>query len=67
MDELELEVALSLLLGQMEDPGADDREIFLKLSGLLNAMRAQGLPLPDDLVEMERGMGAEFAIDKGKA
>jgi hypothetical protein len=51
----------------MEDPGADDREIFLKLSGLLNAMRAQGLPLPDDLVEMERGMGAEFAIDKGKA
>jgi hypothetical protein len=50
----------------MEDPGADDREIFLKLSGLLNAMRAQGLPLPDDLVEMERGMGAEFAIDKDK-
>lgn len=62
MNEQELEAALSLLLEIMEDPGADGHEIFLKLTTLLNTMRAQGLPLPQDLVRMEKEMGEEFAV-----
>ncbi len=61
MDAQELQAALNLLVEQMEDESADGHEIFMRLTELLNGMRALGLPLPADLVEMEAEMAEEFA------
>jgi len=62
MDEQELEAALSLLMADAENAGADGHEIFMRLQAILNGMRAHGMPLPQDLVEMEANMAKEFAI-----
>ncbi len=61
MDEQQFEASLSLLMDQMDQPAADAREIFAKLQAHLNQLRATGMPLPEDLVEMERRMGKELA------
>lgn len=61
MDEQEIEVALSLLLEDMEDQGADSHEIFIRLDQLFNAMRAVGMPLPEDLVRLHEELAAEFS------
>lgn len=66
MDAQELQAALNLLVEQMEDESADGREIFMRLTELLNGMRALGLPLPEDLVEMEAEMAKEFAVPENK-
>lgn len=60
MDEQEIEVALSLLLEDMEDQGADSHEIFLRLDQLFSSMRALGMPLPEDLVRLHEELAAEF-------
>lgn len=60
MDEQEIEVALSLLLEDMEDQGSDSHEIFIRLDQLFNAMRAVGMPLPEDLVRLHEELAAEF-------
>lgn len=60
MDEQELEVALSMLLEDMEDQGADSHEIFLRLDQLFNQMRALGMPLPDDLVRLHEELAEGF-------
>jgi hypothetical protein len=62
MDAQELQAALNLLVEQMEDESADGHEVFMRLTELLNRMRALGLPLPEDLVEMEAEMAQEFAV-----
>ena len=62
MDEDEVEAALSLLMEDAENAGADGHEIFLRLQAILNGMRAHGMPLPQDLVEMEANMAKEFAV-----
>ena len=35
-------------------------EIYMKLRQTLDGMRAMGMPLPDDLVRMEKELSAEF-------
>ena len=60
MDEQEIEVALSLLLEDMEDQGTDSHEIFLRLDQLFNSMRAVGMPLPEDLVRLHDELAEEF-------
>lgn len=71
MDRQQLEAALSLLLEQVEGGEAEDRhELYQRLMHILNGMRATGMPLPDDLVRLERDMEAEFggeaAPEEGK-
>ncbi len=43
----------ALLEGSIEEP-ADVRELHQQLLEQLNQMKATGMPLPDDLVELER-------------
>ena len=62
MDEQEFEAALSLLVGQMEDEDVDSHEIFMRLTTILNGMKALGMPLPADLVKMQAEMAEEFAV-----
>jgi hypothetical protein len=66
MDREELRAALSLLLDEMEGNIEDSHEVYLRLSMLLNQMRALNMPIPDDLAEMEADMSREFAAETGQ-
>jgi hypothetical protein len=63
MDREELEAALAVLLDQMEGDQGDSHEVYLRLRQILDGMRAMGMPLPDDLVNMERELAADFEDD----
>ena len=63
MKRQELEAALSLLIEEMEGEQGDAHEIHLRLRQTLAAMSAMGMPLPDDLVRVEREMSAEFEAE----
>ena len=47
-------VATRLLMEQMETRPEERHEIHLQLHEKLNELRAMGMPLPDDLVELEQ-------------
>jgi hypothetical protein len=67
MDREELEAALAVLLDQMEGDQGDSHEVYLRLRQILDGMRAMGMPLPDDLVNMERELAADFEDDANGA
>jgi hypothetical protein len=61
MDREELKAALSLLLDEMDGEIEDSHEVYLRLTMLLNQMRALNMPIPEDLAKMEADMSQEFA------
>jgi len=63
MDREELEAALSLLVDEMDGEIEDSHEVYLRLTMLLNQMRALNMPVPEDLVEMEANLSKEFASE----
>lgn len=62
IDEITAEIGL--LLTRMQNEPEDRHEIYLTLKERLNEMRAYGMPLPDDLVELEKNLEAEFSAGK---
>jgi len=54
-DEIEYEAELSLILSEMGKV-EDLYELHRRLTETLNAMRAEGLPVPDDLVTLEASL-----------
>ena len=67
MNREELKAALSLLLDEMDGEIEDSHEIYLRLTMLLNQMRALNMPVPDDLAQMEADMSKEFAAEATEA
>lgn len=67
MDREEVEAALSLLLNEMEGEIEDSHEVYLRLTMLLNQMRALNMPIPADLAEMEADMSREFVEEASGA
>ena len=63
VSEQELEAAVALLIEEMEGDQGDSHEIYLRLRQLLDQMRATGMPLPDDLVKLEKDLSAEFSAE----
>ena len=63
----QLKMQISLLLTQMQNEPEDRHEIYLQLREKLNELKAVGMPLPDDLVNMERELEAEFASEQPDA
>lgn len=61
----ELAAAASLLIDEMEGDLGDRHEIWLRLQTILQQIRATGMPVPDDLVRMERELEEEFGRDAG--
>jgi hypothetical protein len=59
----DLKAEIGLLLSQMENQPEDRHELYLQIREKLNEMRAFGLPLPDDLVRLERELEAEFKTE----
>jgi hypothetical protein len=62
----DLQAELSLLLNQMEDQPENPHEIYLQIREKLNEMRAFGMPLPEDLVRLERELEAQFRAEMPK-
>jgi len=51
---------IGLLMTQMENQPEDRRELYMMLHEQLNEIRATGMPVPDDLVELEKALEEEF-------
>jgi hypothetical protein len=59
-----LKAEISLLVTQMENQPDDKHEVYLQLREKLNEMRVTGMPLPEDLLQLERRLEAEFNAAK---
>jgi hypothetical protein len=59
----QLKMDISILLTQMQNEPEDRHEIYLALMEKLNELKAFGMPLPDDLVKLERELENEFASE----
>ena len=63
----DVKAELGILLTRMQNEPTDKHELYLQLMEKLNELRAFGMPLPQDLVAMEKALEAEFAADKREA
>ncbi len=54
MDATRLIAAINLLVEQMDHEADDLHEVHLKLREQLDQLKATGMPLPADLVELDR-------------
>ena len=57
----ELKAQIAVLLASIEDNPEDIHELHEMVRQHLAQIKAMGLPLPEDLVELERKLEAEFA------
>ncbi len=59
-----LEAEIGILMTRMQNEPEDRHELYLQLMEKLNEMKAYGMPLPQDLVDLEKALEREFAADK---
>jgi hypothetical protein len=64
MDIEELTAGINVLVQEMESEPDDLHEIHFKLREMLNEMKATGMPLPADLVALDKTLDA---IEAGRA
>jgi hypothetical protein len=57
LEQLRAEIAM--LIQQMEDEPEDIHELHRRIRDKLSEIKAMGMPLPDDLVTLERRLDAE--------
>jgi hypothetical protein len=62
-----LQAEIGILMTRMQNEPEDRHELYLQLMERLNEMKAYGMPLPQDLVDLEHALEAEFAADKRSA
>ncbi len=55
----EIKAEIALLFEQMVNQPEDMHELAETIREKLNAMRASGLPLPEDLVELEKRLNSD--------
>ena len=63
----ELKAQIGVLLGGLEDQPEDKHELYELIREKLAQMRAMGMPLPDDLVELETELEKEFQSGTGES
>jgi hypothetical protein len=63
----QLKMEISSLLTEMQNQPEDRHEIYLALREKLGQMKATGMPLPDDLVRLERDLEEEFSSEQPKS
>lgn len=61
MDDLDAEI--SYLMNQLEGEPGDSHELFFRLHQILETFRAEGLPVPQNLLKMEQALDAHFRKD----
>ena len=63
MDDLDAEI--SYLMEQMEGEPGDSHEIFFRLKQILDTLRAEGLPVPENLAKLEKDLDERFKKEAG--
>src|SRR5262249_14432114 len=63
----DLEAELALLINQMDTPPGNAHDLYLRIMELLNEYKGLGLPLPDDLVRVEKELEAFFKAEAAPA
>ena len=63
----DLEAELALLINQMQNQPEDVHELSIRIFEKLNEFKALGLPLPDDLVRVEKELEAYFKAQQRAA
>jgi hypothetical protein len=58
-----IQAELGLLLTRMQNEPEDRHELYLQIMQKLSELRAYGMPLPEDLVQLEKRLEAEFEAD----
>ena len=58
----QLKAQIGMLLGEMNDQPEDLHELYQQVHQELSQMRATGMDLPADLVELEQRLLAEFPV-----
>ena len=58
-----IQAEIGLLLTRMQNEPADRHELYLLVMQKLNELKGYGMPLPEDLVQLERSLEAEFEAD----
>jgi hypothetical protein len=61
------EAEFGLLLTRMQEQPEDRQELYQQLRFKLNELKAYGMPLPDDLVQFEKDLEAELAVEADDA
>ena len=56
----DIKAEISLLLQEMVNQPEDEHELLEQVREKLNELRALGMPLPDDLVALERQLEERF-------
>jgi hypothetical protein len=62
----DVKAELGILMTEMQNEPEDRHELYLQLMEKLNELKAFGMPLPADLVELEKALEAEFAAEMPK-
>jgi hypothetical protein len=62
-----LKAEIAMLLDMLGDHPEDRHELSIQLKEKLNQIRAFGMPLPEDLVQLEAELEREFAAEKKAA
>ncbi len=62
-----VQAEIGLLMTRMQNEPEDRHELYLQLMEKLNEIKAYGMPLPQDLVDLEKALEAEFAAEKKDA
>lgn len=57
----DLQAEISLLLLEMENQPEDAHQLYERIREKINEMRAYGMPVPEDLLELEKKLESEFA------
>jgi hypothetical protein len=57
-----LKAQIGMLLGEINDQPEDLHELYQQVHQELNQMRATGMDVPADLVELEQRLLAEFPL-----
>ena len=60
-----LKSEISMLLTEMQNQPEDSWELHEMILEKLNELRALGLPVPEDLVELEQKLDAELKASRG--
>lgn len=63
-DDVQAELGILLTQMQNETRPEDRHEIYLVVMRKLNELKAYGMPLPQDLVDLEAALEAEFEAER---
>lgn len=59
-----LQAEIGILMTRMQNEPEDKHELYMQVMEKLNELKAYGMPLPQDLVDLEHALEEEFTQAK---